>query len=175
MTVSLDNVFIATCLQALESLGGLVAKAKAYCETQGLDPETVTQASLAPDMWPFAKQVGQTCHHSAGAIAGVRAGVFNPDPSPAPIDFAALEKQIAAAIATVKAVTPGELDSIATNDMRFEFRDWRMDFTVENFLLSFSLPNFFFHVTTAYAILRSLGLEVGKRDFLGALRLKDPA
>jgi len=175
MTVSLDNVFAATCLQALESLDGLVTKAEAYCAAEGLGPEAVTQASLAPDMWGFAKQVGQACHHSAGAIAGVRAGVFHPDPAPAPVDFAPLKDQIAAAIAAVQAVAPGELDALATNDMRFEFRDWRMDFTVENFLLSFSLPNFFFHVTTAYGILRGLGLEVGKRDFLGALRLKDPA
>lgn len=175
MTVSLDNVFVATCLQALESLGSLVGKAEAHCASQGLEAETVTKASLAPDMWPFAKQVGQACHHSSGAIAGVRAGVFNPDPSPAPSDFASLSAQVADAIAVMRAVSPGELDAIATRDMRFEFRDWRMDFTVENFLLSFSLPNFFFHVTTAYAILRSLGLDVGKRDFLGAVRVKPEA
>ncbi|MEJ2458041.1 MAG: DUF1993 domain-containing protein [Novosphingobium sp.] len=172
MTVSLDNAFIATCLPTLESLSDLVVRAEADCTARSLPAETLTGARLAPDMWPFAKQIFEAGHHSARAVAAVRAGVFSPEPDPAPADFASLHTELANTITALRAATPGELDAIAGNDTRFEFGTTRMDFTVEDFLLSFSLPNFFFHATTAYAILRNLGLPIGKRDFLGKVRTK---
>lgn len=172
MAVSLDNAFIAPCLQALESLQHMLIKAEAHCTEHSLPAETLTQACLAPDMWPFAKQVFETGHHSAGAIVGVRAGVFRPDPDPVPSDFQALHDEVAASIAFLRAVPAGELDAIAGRDMHFELGPAGLNFTVEDFLLSFSLQNFFFHTTTAYAILRHLGLAVGKRDFIGKVRIK---
>jgi uncharacterized protein len=72
----------------------------------------------------------------------------------------------------VNAVEPGELDAIAERDMLFKFGDREMPYTVSDFLLSFSLPNFYFHATTAYDILRNQGLKIGKMDFLGRPRLK---
>ncbi|MCJ2189237.1 DUF1993 domain-containing protein [Novosphingobium beihaiensis] len=172
MTVSLDNAFIATCLQALGSLSGLVARAEAHCTEQGLPAEALTGARLAPDMWPFAKQVFEAGHHSARAIEAVRAGVFGPDLDPAPTDFASLHAELSKTIAALQAIAPGELDAMAGNDTRFEFGTMRMDFTVADFLLSFSLPNFFFHTSMAYAILRNQGLPIGKGDFLGQVRIK---
>lgn len=172
MTLSLDTAFTATCLQVLEGLSAVVEKADAHCTEQGLPAQSLTEARLAPDMWPFAKQVLEATRHSAGAIAAVRKGVFSPDPSPPPTDFAALRGILSQALADLRAVTPGELDAIAGRDMRFEAGSFRLDFTVEDFLLSLSLPNVFFHVTTAYAILRQQGLNIGKRDYLGPVRLK---
>lgn len=102
----------------------------------------------------------------------MRAGVFGPEIDPAPLDFASLRKEIADSIALVKNVDPTELDAMARRDMRFEFRQTRMEFTVEDFLLSFSLPNFYFHAATAYGVLRNQGLPLGKRDYLGQIRLK---
>ncbi|MCT2398825.1 DUF1993 domain-containing protein [Novosphingobium mangrovi (ex Huang et al. 2023)] len=172
MTASLDNAFAATCLQTLNSLSGLVDRAEAHCAERGLPAETLTDARLAPDMWPFAKQIFEAGHHSARAVAAVRAGIFSPELAPAPTDFASLRNELAETIATLEALPAGELDSIAGRDTRFEFGTMRMDFTVADFLLSFSLPNFFFHTTTAYAILRNQGLGIGKRDFLGQVRVK---
>lgn len=172
MSVSLDDVYVRTCLQILEGTAHQLDKAEDYCTANGLSPETVTEACLAPDMWPFARQVMQVCHHSAGTIAGVRQGVFGPELNPAPNDFASLKSAVRQATEILQAVPSGELDAIASRDMRFEFGPRRMDFTVADFLLSFSLPNFFFHAATAYGILRHLGIEVGKRDFLGQVRLK---
>lgn len=172
MAISLDNAFVAPCLQVLNSLNGLVSRAEAHCAEQGLAPEALTSAQLAPDMFPFAKQITAAAHHSAGAIAGVRAGVFGPRLDAAPTDFASLHQEVEGAIAALQAMTPGELDAIAERDTCFEFGTTRMDFTVEDFLMSFSLPNFFFHTTTAYAILRNQGLGIGKRDFLGRVRIK---
>lgn len=98
--------------------------------------------------------------------------MFGPDLAPVPQDIGALRQEIADAIAFLRTVTPDEIDAIAGRDMRFEFGDHRMEFTVADFLLSFSVPNFYFHATSAYAILRNQGIAVGKRDFLGAVRLK---
>ena len=72
-------------------------------------------------------------------------------------------------------IEPVEVDAFVGRPMRFEFGERRMDFTAEDFLLSFSQPNFYFHATTTYAILRMKGMEIGKRDYMGQLRLKEAA
>lgn len=172
MAVSLHTASIGAYLQTLPALLGLLDKAADHCREHGLAEETLTGASLADDMWDFAKQVSQCVHLSAHVIDAIDAGVFSPDLAPAPQTFAALRQDVADAIATLEAVSPERIDSIAERDMRFEFRTRRMDFTVEDFLLSFSLPNFYFHATTAYAILRHRGVKLGKGDYLGALRTK---
>lgn len=172
MTVTLDSAFVATSLQALDALAALLDKAEDHCAQQGLAPEALTEARLAPDMWPFAKQVFEAVRHSAGAVAGVRAGVFSPDPSTVPSDFASLRSELAGGAAMLRALVPGELDAIAGQDMRFEASRMQLDFTAEDFLLSFSLPNLFFHTTAAYSILRNQGLPIGKRDYLVGLRIK---
>ena len=74
-------------------------------------------------------------------------------------------------IAALEAVDPAEMENFIGRPMRFEMGSFRMDFTAENFLLSFSQPNFYFHATTAYDILRMKGVPLGKRDYLGAMRL----
>ncbi|MDE8653051.1 DUF1993 domain-containing protein [Novosphingobium album (ex Liu et al. 2023)] len=170
MAVSLHDAVVKGYLQGLERVGHLVDKAEAHCTEHGLDATTLTEARLAEDMWPFAKQVFECGHHSARAIAGVRAGEFNPELDPVPSDFAALRGEVAEALRIVSAVAPDELDAIAGREMLFRFRDFRQEYTVADFLLSFSLPNFYFHATTAYAILRARGLALGKRDYLGKTR-----
>lgn len=172
MSVSLHTAVVGTYLQIVPRLGNLVDKAEAFCADKGLAETALTTASLAPDQWNFAKQVMVSIAHSAGAIEGVGKGVVNPDLSEPPTSFAALRQAAADALAVVQAVDPQELDAIAGRDMRFEFGERRMDFTVSDYLLSFALPNFYFHTTTAYAVLRNQGVPLGKMDFLGAPRLK---
>lgn len=172
MPFSLYHASVAAYLQILPSIAGLVDKAEAHCREHGLADEALTGAALAADMWPFAKQVTECAHHSSRAIAGLRAGVFGPEIDPAPLDFAALRTEIADARALLEAVEPGEINAMIGRDMRFEFGTRRMDFTAEDFLLTFSLPNFYFHASSAYGVLRMKGLPVGKLDYLGKLRLK---
>lgn len=172
MPFSLYHASIGAYLQVLPSIAGLVAKAEAHCAEHGLAAEALTDARLAPDMWPFAKQVRECGHHSARAIKGLRAGVFGPELDPAPLDFASLHAEIADSIALLEAVEPAEIDAMIGRDMRFEFGTRRMDFTAEDFILTFSLPNFYFHASAAYGVLRSQGLKIGKLDYLGKPRLK---
>jgi len=121
---------------------------------------------------PFAYQVRATTTHSLGAIKALRAGLCNPDLSPPPTTIAALRDLIGETITTLEAIDPGEIDSYVGKDMRFEAGAFALDFLAENFMLSFANPNFFFHATTAYDILRVKGLQIGKRDFVGRPRLK---
>ena len=172
MAFTLYAAVVPSYLQILQSMTGLVSKAQAFCQNQGLEPVAILDARLADDMLPFAFQVKLTVVHSIGAIEGVRSGLFLPDRAPPPTTFSGLAERVAGAIAQLEALDPGEVESFIGRDMRFQLGDHSMDFTAEDFLLSFSQPNFYFHATTAYDILRMKGLAIGKRDFSGRVRQK---
>src|SRR3984957_9366710 len=154
MAFSLYEATIPSYRQILTAVGGLLGKAESYCAEQKLAAEQIIQARLAPDMLPFAYQVKSTVVHSLGAIEGVRKGVFSPDMTTPPQDFTALKARIVDSIAALEAIEAAEVDSFVGRDMRFPFGDRHVDYTAENFLLSFSQPNFYFHAATTYDILR---------------------
>ena len=172
MGFSLYAATIPSYQQILGSVSGLLVKAEAFCAEKSINHDDIIQARLAPDMLPFAYQVKSTAVHSLGALEGVRRGVFSPDMSPPPESFAALKARIAETLAALEMIEPAEVDGFVGRDMRFARGERHLDFTAENFLLSFSQPNFYFHATTTYDILRWKGVRVGKRDFTGKLRLK---
>src|ERR1700740_2307165 len=142
MAFSLYAATIPSYQQILGAVAALLGTAEAYCTEKGLPFEDIIQARLAADMLPFAYQVKSTAVHSLGAIEGVRKGIFSPDMTPPPGDFAALKTRIADTIASLEAIDADELDGFVGRDMRFAFRDRQIEFTAENFLLSFSQPNF---------------------------------
>jgi hypothetical protein len=170
MSLSLYQATIPSNLQIIGAVAGLLDKAERYCADKGLAPETLIQARLAEDMFPFAYQITSVCHHSLGAIDGVRNGTFSPDTSEPPGDFDTLSSRLADAKEALEALSEDQVNELMGKPMRFEFQDIKIDFVAENFLLSFSQPNFYFHATTAYDILRAKGLEIGKSDFMGQLR-----
>lgn len=172
MTLSLYAATVPTFLQILPSIGALCDKGAAWCAGKGLPEAELLEARLADDMWPFATQIRAVWLHSAGAIEGVQKGETAPDFSAPPADFATLKAKIDEAVASLKAVRPEAVNGLVGKDTCFRIGERRMDFLAEDYLLTFALPNFFFHATTAYAILRSRGLDIGKRDFLGGLKLK---
>jgi hypothetical protein len=175
MTFSLYAATIPSYRQVLGAVAGLLEKAEAFCAEKGLAPEAIIQAKLAEDMLPFAYQVKATADHSLGAIMGIRKGVYSPEMAPPPQSFAALKAKIAESLTALEAIDAAEIDAFVGRDMRFSFRERHMDFTAEEFLLSFAQPNFYFHASTAYDILRWKGMPIGKRDFVGRVRLKTPA
>jgi len=172
MAFSLYAATVPSYRQILGAVSGLLSTAEVFSTEKGIAPEDIIQARLAADMLPFAYQVKSTAVHSLGAIEGVRRGVFSPDVTRPPDNFAALKARIAETLAALEAIEASEVDAFVGRDMRFTFGDRHVDFTAENFLLSFSQPNFYFHATTTYAILRWKGIPLGKRDFTGKLRLK---
>jgi uncharacterized protein len=172
MPLSLYDVLVPTFTQTLTGLSGVLDKAEAHCAEKGVTPGDCISSRLFADMLPFAYQVKSASGHSVGAIEAVKAGSFSPDMSPPPDTFAALKDSVASSLAALARYTPAEINALEGRDMVFQFREHKLPFTAENFLMSFSLPNFFFHATTAYAILRHNGVALGKRDFMGPLRMK---
>ncbi len=172
MSFSLYDAVVPTNLQVLRAIDALLDKAAAFCVEQGKTEADLIDARLAPDMLPFGYQVKSCVGHSVGGIEGVRAGTFSPDMAPWPTDFAGLHGILQTAITTLQALDRDEFDALAETDTQFAFGETRMPFTGANFLLSFSQPNFYFHATTAYAILRAQGVKLGKRDFMGMPRIK---
>jgi hypothetical protein len=172
MSFSLYAATIPSFQQILGAISGLLDKAEAFCVEKGIAAQDLIQTRLAADMLPLAYQVKSTAVHSLGAIEGVRKGVFSPDITPPPETFAALKARIAETLTALEKIDSAEIDGFLGRDMRFAFGNNHRDYTAENFLLSFSLPNFYFHATTTYDILRWKGLPIGKRDFMGKTRTK---
>jgi hypothetical protein len=171
MPLSLHAAFVPGALQMIGTTHGLIDKAEAWCSEQGSEPGALIGACLHDEMLPFAYQVKSVADHTGGAIEGLRAGVFSPHMEAPPQEFAGLRAKLDQAIATLEGVSEDELEAKIGTPMLFQMRDFKMPFTADNFLLSFSQPNFYFHAATAYDILRMKGLSVGKRDFLGRMRL----
>jgi len=172
MATSLYDAVIPGFQQILGTMTHLLGKAETHCSEQGIDPAELIGARLIEDMLPFSYQVKSTAEHSIGAIEAVRTGVFSPSMAPPPDSLAALNEKIDGAKAALVALDPAEINGFEGQDMRFEFRDRRIDFTAEIFLLSFSQPNVYFHAATAYGILRAKGVKLGKMDFMGRVRAK---
>jgi hypothetical protein len=175
MTVALYDLTVASYLQTLGGVAGFLDRGLAHCRDNNLDPEEIVETRLWNDMLPFRFQIISVAHHSAGAIAGVKQGLFAPPSEQRPLTYAQLQGLVVDAREALAKETPAEINALAGSDMTFQIRDFKMPFTAENFLMSFSLPNFYFHATTAYDILRSKGVPLGKRDFMGQMRMKAPA
>jgi hypothetical protein len=172
MAISLYAATVPSYLQILDAMSKLIDKAQTHCSEKSIDPNLLLQARLAEDMQPFVYQIKSVVVHSLGAIEGARKGVFSPDMSPAPQTFDALRTRVTQAMAALNATAASEVDGLVGRDMRFVYGEHQMAYTAEDFLLSFSVPNFYFHATTAYDILRWKGLPIGKRDYLGRPRIK---
>lgn len=172
MAISLYDGSVLNYLQTLGAVSNFLEQGLSHCRDNKIDPEEIVETRFYPDMLPFRFQIQSVVHHSIGAIEGIRNGVFRPPSNLPPHNYPALQSLIADAREVLNKLSPEEINVKEGTEVIFEFRDTRLPFTAEGFLLSFSLPNFYFHATTAYDILRSKGVALGKRDYLGALRLK---
>lgn len=175
MTYPLYAAIVPTYIQMLDTLTHLLGKAQAHCEVHGVPHEALIEARLTDDMHPFSYQVKSVILHSIGAIEGVRRGSFFPDRSPPPATFADMRGQVTDARAAMAAIDPAEVESFIGRDMKFVINDRVVPYRAEEFLLSFSQPDFYFHLTIAYAILRAQGVSIGKIDFMGKTRKLEAA
>jgi hypothetical protein len=172
MAISLYDMSVPTYLQTLGAVSGFLEKGLAHCEECNVEPGQVVEHRLFEDMAPFAFQIRSVAHHSAGAMDALKSGVFNPPGKSGPLDYAGLQALVTEAKGKLEALKPEDVNALEGKDVAFQFGETKIPFTAENFVLSFSLPNFHFHATTAYDILRSRGVPVGKRDYMGRLRIK---
>jgi len=172
MAISLYDITVTTYLQELEAVSGFMEKARQYFESEGTDSQLLVDARLCEDMMPMSFQINSVTHHSVGAMDALASGVFTPPPSLPDTDYSGLQEMVAGARTLLQSLERNVVDSYLGKDMIFEIGDRKIPFVAEDFILSFSVPNFFFHATTAYDLLRSRGAPLGKRDFLGPLRMK---
>jgi hypothetical protein len=172
MAFSLYDATVANYLQILGAVGGFLEKSLTHFREKGVDPADIVEARLTPDMLPLRFQIVSVAHHSRGAIEAAKTGVFAPSAGKPDLDYAALQALVKEARNELSALSPEAVNALAGRDVIFKLGDRALPFTSEGFLMSFSLPNFFFHATTAYDILRHKGAPLGKRDFMGRMKLK---
>lgn len=177
MPITLHAALVPGWLQILASMRGLLDKAETHCAKRDLPEHALVEARIIDDMFPFSFQIKSVAAHSLGAIEGVRAGVYTPDTTPPPRTLDGLRTLVDDAIDGLRRVTADEMEDFIGRPVRYELPLFHIqqDYWAEDFLLSFSQPNFHFHAATAYDILRSREIAIGKRDFLGRTRQRTPA
>ena len=150
----------------LRNLSALIDKAAAHCEAKKIDPAAITTFRLYPDMFPFTRQVQIACDTAKGAVARL-AGVDIPKHEDTEQSFADLKARIAKTVDFIESVKAEKIDGTEDKEIVLQMRSGERRFKGMPYLLGFAYPNFYFHVTTAYNILRHNGVELGKLDFLG--------
>lgn len=171
MAISLYDATVASFLQTLGAVSGFLDRGLKYCGENGIDPTAIVERRLHHDMLPLSFQIHSVAAHSAGAIASIRRGETDLPPR-GPRDYAGLQRQVADARAALAAETPESINALEGRHVALALGDLAIRFTAENYLLSFAMPNFYFHATTAYDILRTQGVPIGKRHFMGQMRTK---
>jgi hypothetical protein len=186
LATTLYDLSVPIFLQTARAVGGLLDRTTKHYADTGADLEEVVQARLVPDMAPFHFQIEALTHHAVWGLEAVKTGVFAPPPLVGAMPFADLRAMVGQAVTALEALCPGEVNTWSGKNLDIEiFQPLDVDnattsswvsrtlaFTPETFLLSYSLPNFYFHVVTAYNILRTRGVPLGKFHYQGQLRTR---
>ena len=166
MSLSMYQASVPAFVRGLNVLAALLQKGADHAAAAGMDPAELINARLAPDMYPLSGQIQRASDASKFAVqrlSRVEAPKF-PDEE---TTFEQLQQRIAATLAYLPGVAADRLDGAEGRKVSLAFGDFKQEFRGDDYLLTFALPNFYFHVTTAYAILRHAGVKIGKLDFLG--------
>lgn len=167
MTLSMYQASVPVFIQGLTGLGGVIDKAAAHAAERKIDPAALLQARLYPDMFPFARQVQIATDFAKGAAARL-AGVEFPAYEDSETSFEELKTRVDKTIAFLRTLDAAQIDGSEERDISLVRRGETSIVKGQAYLLEQAMPNFYFHITTAYAIQRHNGVEVGKRVFLGA-------
>jgi uncharacterized protein len=167
MNLSMYAASVPVFKQMLGSLSAILAKAEAHAQEKKIEPAALLQARLFPDMFPLTRQVQVAADFAKGASARL-AGVEVPRYEDNEQSFADLQQRIAKTLAFIDSLPPDAIDASAERDITTGNGANVKHFKGQPYLLHYALPHFYFHTTTAYAILRHNGVEVGKKDFIGS-------
>jgi uncharacterized protein len=166
MTISMYQASAPRFVNTLNNLSVLLDKAQAHCEVRKIDPLVLTSYRLYPDMLPFTRQITIACDTAKGAVARL-AGVEIPKHEDVEKAFEELKVRIAKTVAFIQSIKPAQIDGSEEKDIVLKLRAREVPYKGMQYLLGFALPNFYFHVVTAYAILRHNGVEISKGDYIG--------
>lgn len=176
MSLSLYEAFVPNCQQTIGALPNMIDKGEAFAKENGISEEEMMGSRLIEDMWNLPWHIRSCWVHSAFVISLLPTGEFSPDFTELPEGWDAMRAMVADTLDALAKVTPEELEAVADKTVGFVLGGKRlMEFTGQNFLMSFSQPNVYFHAATFYDILRMKGVPLGKRDFIGTPRIKIPA
>ena len=170
MSISMYQASAPVFIRMLSNLAAILDKAQAHADAKKFDSANYLGARLAPDMLPFSKQVQIACDAAKGAMARL-AGVEIPKHADTEASIAELKARIATVIDYVKSFKPEQINGTEGKEIVLKLgpkQDFILNFTGITFLQGFALGNLYFHITTAYALLRHMGVDLGKQDFLGA-------
>ena len=167
MNISMYQASAPRFVNTLKNLSAILDKAQAHADAKKIDPRVLTAARLYPDMFPLSRQVQSACDTAKGAVARL-AGVEVPVHEDTEQTFEELKARIARTITFIQTIRPAQVDGSEDREVVLKMRSGEVKFKGMQYLLGQALPNFYFHVTTAYNILRHNGVEVGKRDYIGA-------
>jgi hypothetical protein len=167
MPISMYHASVPVFLQLLGGLKGTIEKAEAHANAHKWDENTVLNLRLYPDMFTLARQVRQASEHALGA--GRAAGVEVPNLPAIDNSYAEMKARIDKTMDFLKGLKADQLDGREDQQVTITAGGQPRNFRAQNYLYHFAMPNFHFHTTTAYNILRSLGIEIGKRDFMGQM------
>ena len=176
MSTTLYDLSVGSYTQVLTSALNVLEKGKSFCEKNGIPMKDILETRLRDDMQALYFQIVSLNHHSARALDAVMDGEFLP-PMEAfgheitEQDYEELLERTRASIAQMNAAEADVINARSGETIIFKLGKNEMPFTTENFVLSFSLPNFYFHATTLYDILRMKGVQLGKMDFLGQMKM----
>jgi uncharacterized protein len=169
MSVSLYEVSMPVFTLSLSNLAAILDKAAAHAEAKKVDPSVLPDTRLIADMLPLSAQIQIACDTAKGAAARL-AGVEAPKHEDTEATIAELKARVEKTLAFIKSVKAEQFANAETREIVLQFPQSTLKFTGLNYLTNFVLPNFFFHMTMAYALLRKNGVELGKRDFLGPIQ-----
>jgi hypothetical protein len=166
MAISMYQASVPQLKKMLVNLTTILTKAEEHAVAKGVDSKVLVEARLFPDMFPLAKQVQIACDQvkfGLARLASVEAPKFDDTES----TLAQLKERIAKTIAFMDSIQPEQIDGTEAKEIKFSIKEWSFEFVGEQYVLTWIIPNFYFHVTTAYNILRHNGVELGKADYLG--------
>jgi len=166
MTISMYQASAPRFANMLKNLSVLLDKAQAHCEAKKIDPLVLIACRLSPDMLPFTRQITIACDNAKGAVARL-AGVEIPQHEDVEKTLGELQARIAKTVAFINTIKPAQIDGSEEKDIVLKLRAREVPYKGMQYLLGFALPNFYFHVVTAYAILRHNGVELGKAEYIG--------
>ena len=165
MSISMYRASVPVLLQMLGAMSGVLDKAVAFAAAKKVEHSVLLNARLAPDMFPLTRQV-QIATDFAKGLAARLAGQEPPKYSDNEASFDELKARIAKTIAFIKEFKPAQIDGSEEREINITLGGQPRSFKGENYLVNFAMPNFFFHATTAYAILRHNGVDIGKTDYM---------
>lgn len=166
MPLTIYQATVPVFIHMLNNLAGILDKAAGHCATRKIDPAALIHARLYPDMFDLARQVQVVCDHARNGAARL-AGSDAPELGKTEQTFAELKERIRKTIAYLETLRPEQFEGAETREIAIKRGETRVTSDGLDYLLNRLLPNFYFHVTTAYDILRHNGVELGKRDYLG--------